>query len=146
MKTRTGFAVALLLAASVTFGQSSDARPYLTHSAAYETANIAKAKRNFLSSLHSSNEGVLESVLGHVTHMRIVLPNEDMRAIEERIEWLATHGPTPVLRYKAYLASMVFAAPAEYQSTTRADFESSDEFFGVITNGVHDKLFGDNRH
>jgi|WetSurMetagenome_2_1015567.scaffolds.fasta_scaffold441144_2 hypothetical protein len=147
MTIRTGIATALLLAATVAYGQDSHSaeRPYLTGRASYATANLTKAKTNFLASLHSTNEGVLESVLGHVTHMRIMLPQEDMSEIESRIEWIAVHGSTAVIRYKAYLASMVFDNPAEYAARVTSAFESSDEFFGSIATGVHDKLFGDNR-
>lgn len=137
MKTYTVIALGLTLAASMASGQESirqDAteRPHLSSTLSYTTTNLSKAKRGFVWTLKSNNDGVLESALAHIAKMRVVLPQEEMKEIEAVLGELASSGRTQVIRYKAYLATQVFASPSVFWEEAVAPHESSDEFFTAI--------------
>ncbi len=109
--------------------QAADERPCLSSKADYSATKLEKARKNFLASLNSENDGVAESAIAHVAHMRAMLPQEDLRDIEATVVELANGGRTPVIRYKAYLASLVFANPRMFSQEVTVDYASGDEFF-----------------
>jgi hypothetical protein len=149
MKTYTAITLGLTLAASAAFGQVSasrtaDERPYLSNSLNYNAANLSQAKKSILWTLKSENDGVLESVLGQIAHMRVKLPREDMKNIEAALTDLANYGRTPVIRYKAYLATLVFANPEMFHQEVTKDYTSSDEFLSAIASRLQHTMLGYN--
>lgn len=149
MKAYTAITLGLTLAASAALGQVSvrqpaDERPYLSNTLNYSTARLPQAKKSILWTLKSENDGVVESVLGQIVHMRIMLPQEDMKDIEESLTRLASYGRTPVIRYKAYLATLVFANPGMFRQDVAANYASSDEFLGAIASRLQQTLLGAN--
>ncbi|HCV42293.1 MAG TPA: hypothetical protein DGH68_02325 [Bacteroidetes bacterium] len=145
MKATTAIALGLALAASTalsqgTLQQAADDWPYSPTAASYGTANLTQAKKVFQWSLESDNDGVVESVLGHIAHMRITLPQEAMKDIEAAVRELANNGRTPVIRYKAYLASLVFDNPSMFCQTVTNKYASSDELFGAIATRVQQTM------
>jgi hypothetical protein len=86
----------------------------------------------------------VESVIGQIAHMRIVLPQEDMKDIEASLTNLANYGRTPVIRYKAYLASLVFVNPGMFRQEAANDYASSDEFLSAIASRLQRTLLGFN--
>jgi hypothetical protein len=147
MKAYTAIALGLTLAASTALSQGSlqqvaDDMPYFSTAESYATANLTQAKKVFKWSLESDNDGVVESALGHIAHMRIMLPQEVMTDVEEAVTELAANGRTPVIRYKAYLVSLVFDNPTRFGQTVLNTYASSDELFGVIATQVQQTLLG----
>ena len=144
-----GFSLAagLILAAASAMGQASTPqtsqdRPCFSHELNYNKAKMPAAKRNYLWTLQSDNDGVVESVLAHVTQMRIMVPQEDMKDIEAILGRLALNGRTPIIRYKAYLATQVFASPELFDEITKADYESSDQFFTALASRLQKTMLG----
>ncbi len=144
-----GFTLAagLILATASTMGQTpapnaTDVRPYISSTVDYGTVKMPQVKKNFLWTLHSDNDGVLESCLGLVAQARIMLPQEDMKDIEATIGQLTTTGRTPVIRYKAFLASQAFASPEAFRDIVMADYESSDQFFTALAGRLQQTMLG----
>lgn len=140
-------AAGLILATVSAMGQISTPKtpqqwPCLSSAADYQTANIPVAKRNYLWTLQSENDGVVESALAHVTHMRIMLPQEDMKDIEAVLNQLANSGRTPVIRYTAYLATQVFAGPELFRGIAGTDYESVDQFFTALASRLQQTMLG----
>lgn len=147
MKAFTAITLGVTLATSAAFGQVSvsqaaDERPYLSNSLNYGSAKLPQAKKNILWTLGSDNNGVVESVIGQIAHMRIILPQEDMKDIEASLTNLANYGRTPVIRYKAYLASLVFVNPGMFRQEVANDYGSSDEFLSAIASRLQQTLLG----
>ena len=142
-------AAGLILATASVVGQTqqnSDERPCISNSINVATANIQNAKRNYLWTLQSDNDGVVESALAYVVQLRIILPREDMKAIESVVGDLALNGPTPVIRYKAYLATQVFANPQTFCEVASANYASSDQFFSALGLRLQQTMLGYSSH
>ena len=90
------------------------------------------------------NDGVAESALAHLTFLRIDLPQLDLKKIESTMINLAETGRTPVIRYKAYLASIVFESPASFAKALNTEAANSDLFFSVVASQVQKTLLGQN--
>ena len=137
----------IMLAIGSAWGQTtpagaSDNRPCLSNAVTYCTANMTQVKKNFLWSLDSENDGVVESSLAHVAQMRILLPREDLRSIEDAVNRLTTNGRTPVVRYKAYLASQAFVNPGLFSAVASTSYESSDDFFTALGTRLQQSMLG----
>jgi hypothetical protein len=117
-------------------------RPYLSGTLSYATANVPQAKKGFLWALKSDNDGAVESALAHIAQMRIMLPREEMKDIETALSQLAGSGRTQVIRYKAFLATQVFASPGLFQEEAAARYESGDEFFTAIASRLQRTMLG----
>ena len=145
---RYTLAAGLILGTASAMGQVprispvSQERPCISSTAHYATANLAQAKKNFLWTLQSDNDGVVESALAHVAQMRILVPNEDMRDIEVALAQLSNNGRTPVIRYKGYLATQVFASPALFARAAAVDYASGDDFFAAVALRLQQTMLG----
>ena len=125
-------AICIIFSTGILMGQTQYDRPFLSHSARYDSARMQHARKNFVASLNNDNDGVVESSIAHVVHMRIALPHNDMPEIERTLDELTTDGHSPVIRYKAYLATLVFSDPMGFRSVMSTDYESGDAFFSAI--------------
>ena len=140
-------AAGLILAATMASGQTSQTaaeRPCLSSKADYSVTRLERARKNFIASLNSENDGVAESALAQVAHMRAKLPGVNLPDIEATVDELANSGRTPVIRYKAYLASLVFAHPGMFSQETAVDYSSGDEFFTAIASRLQQTLLSHN--
>ena len=137
----------LILAAATAMGQGRQTTaelPCLSSKADYNVTRLEKARKNFLASLNSENDGVAESALAQVAHMRAMLPGADLPDLEATVEELASTGRTPVIRYKAYLAGLVFANPRMFSQEITVDYASGDEFFTAIASRLQQTLLSHN--
>lgn len=144
MKAYTLAAGVILAAATAMGQQQTNERPYLTSTVSYSDINLPKAARSFLSSLNSSNDGVVESAIAQVAYMRAALPMAELTDIERTVNELANTGRTPAIRYKAYLASLVFSNPTMFRNDTSVDYASGDEFFNALSVRLQQTLLGYN--
>lgn len=137
----------LILAAATAMGQGRQTaaeRPCLSSKADYSVTRLDKARKNFIASLNSGNDGVVESAIAQVAHMRAMLPQVDLSDIEAAVDELANSGRTPVIRYKAYLAGLVFANPRMFSQEITVDYASGDEFFTAIASRLQQTLLSHN--
>jgi hypothetical protein len=133
-------AICIFLSAGTLVGQTSIDRPFLSRSARYDSARLENAEKNFVVSLKFDNDGVVESSIAHVVHMRIALPLNDMSEIQQALDELTVNGHNPVIRYTAYLATLVFSDPQSFEPIMAMDYESSDAFFSAIATRVQKTL------
>jgi len=149
MKTYAIVTAGLFLASLPAMGQSKgqEVQVDTRHTAvvwSYEDGYIQKAIDNYSMALNSANDGLVESAIAHLTFIRIDLPQRDLKKIERTIGELAEKGRTPVIRYKAYLANLVFESPATFQKVVTTDATDSDLFFSFVGSEVQKTLFGHN--
>jgi hypothetical protein len=85
---------------------------------------------------------VIESALAHVVRMKMYLPELECPGLRQEISSLAVAGPNASLRYRAFLASLVFDAPAMFKEEAAREFNSSDELFNCIAKRVQLALLG----
>jgi hypothetical protein len=110
----------------------------------YNDEYIQKAIKNYEAALSSSNNGLVESALAHLTYIQINFPQTDLTKIRATIADLAESGSTPVIRYKAYLATIVLQNPASIMSGLKAESSDSNQFFSAVASKVQRTLLGAN--
>jgi hypothetical protein len=134
-------AVCIFLSAGTLIGRTEVDRPFLSHSTRYDSVRMENARKNFISDLQCDNDGVVQSTIAHVVHMRVALPRNDMARIQRILNELATNGHTSVIRYEAYLATVVFNDPLSFTPLMAEDYESSDGFFSAVALHLQRTLF-----
>ncbi len=112
----------------------------------YFHANLEAAKKNYLVTLRSDNDGLVISGLAQVTMMRHYVPAENLDAIQAEVNSLAVRGRTPEIRYKAYLSSLVFSSPELFPQETIWQSESPDQLFSSLAGTLQRELLSLNGH
>lgn len=148
MKTYKAITAALIFAASPAMGQPAtaqrtDTEGYFSRIESYKTMDLPKTCKSYAHCLKSENDGIVESALAHIAYTRLVLPTADLKEIRGEMEKLANSDRTPVIRYKAYLASMVFTSPGMFTRTPDTRYKNGDEFFSAVDSQLRHSLLGD---
>jgi hypothetical protein len=147
MKTYKAITAALIFAASPAMGQpataqQTDTKGYFCRIESYKTMDLPKASKNYAHCLRSDNDGIVESALAHTAYTKMMLPTADLKEIRTEVEKLANSDRTPVIRYKAYLASMVFTSPGLFTRTLDTRYKDGDEFFSAVDSQLRHSLLG----
>ena len=74
--------------------------------------------------------------------MQLLFPGDDLNEIELMMNLLANGGRTTGIRYKAYLASMIFQSRRLFDDLADRDYENGDQFFVVVANRLQQTLLG----
>ena len=149
MKAHAMVAAGLLFVSLPATGQgakqiAANEGSYFGSNSSYKTAYLDQAGKNYSMALKSTNDGIVESAIAYMTFMRITVPTLDLKENRAQIVRLSESGKTPVIRYKAYLATVVFDSPASFQDIVKEEYKNGDEFFDVIGKQVHRTLLGQN--
>jgi len=131
MRTYASILALVLITASTTLAGDKSVR-YFSDAERYQHVNPVVLERDYISSLHSMNDGVVESALAHATMMKLVLPSRSNRALYERVIDIAKTATSPELRYKAFLSGMVLSNPEMFINTNIREFNSPDELFAAL--------------
>lgn len=151
MNARTLLCGSLVLVGIAACARSQNAvgenvtKNYLSSRYSHLRANFEKVQRNYLAALASENEGVVQSAIAHVTKLRLVCPEREVRDLQTKISDLAVHGMTPAIRYRAYLASYVFDQPGLLLEEFKNDYRDDTELFNAIANRLQKSLLGYNQ-
>ncbi|MCC6396877.1 MAG: hypothetical protein IT282_07640 [Bacteroidetes bacterium] len=138
MKRMIAVAAATLLAAATTMSQDA----YFSSETRHKSANLANAEKRYVLSLKESNEGVVQSALAHIVHMKLMVPTAEFRSAEAEVKALSATSDSPTIRYKAYLASLVFENPELFRSGSGIAYDSPEELFASVASRVQVSLLG----
>lgn len=94
---------------------------------------INKAKENYLRSMDSDLNAIVESAIFITMEMKDRFPEYNYNKLIDRFNELATEGTTPVLRYKASLASLYFNFYPMFSDIKVVNKENPDLFFKQIS-------------
>ncbi len=94
---------------------------------------INKAKKNYLLSMDSEYNSVIESAIFVSMEMKDRYPEFDYSKLVNRFNELAIEGNSPTLRYKAQLASLYFNFYSMFSDIKIADKENPELFFKKIS-------------
>jgi hypothetical protein len=100
--------------------------------------------KNYTVTLESENERIVESALAIVTMVKLDLPQDELPMLKGKIDDLVTSGPSPVIRYKAYIASAVFTNPAMFKQESARNYNDSNELFGALSERLSQTLLSSN--
>jgi hypothetical protein len=147
MKTYTKLTAGLLFASFQALGQSngqglradpSNVSPLSSFTREY----VQNAITNYHVALNSANDGIVESAIANLAYIRIGLPQMDLGESRAAIAEIAESGRTPVARYKAYLATLVFENPESYVNALKTESTVSDRFFSGVAAEVQKTFLG----
>ena len=98
----------------------------------YQTADLSRFEKSFLCCLDCEVDAVVESAVSELTRLKLVQTTAESERIQEKIVALSMSGRSPGLRYKAYLASVVFANPLLFAEESGKPFTTQNEMFTAI--------------
>ncbi len=145
MKTYTMVAAGMLIASATAVGQGKTQHAacfasIFSHTEAY----VDNAAQNYTLLLSSSNDGVVESAIAHLTYLKMGSPERELSDAKKVIARLSETGRTPIIRYKARLSMMVFESPELFADGIYASSSEGNEFFLEIASRVQKTLLGQN--
>jgi hypothetical protein len=72
--------------------------------------------------------------------LRAAAPQLDLRVLHQRLGDVALSGATPTIRYKAFLATIVFENPQAFQEALPLEGSEGGPFFGTVSAHVSKML------
>lgn len=109
----------------------------------HRLTNLEKVVCRYGEALRCKNAGVQESALSHLVRMKLFVPELQCPNIQQDIASLAINGVTPTIRYKAYLASLVFDMPQVFTAERLSNFEDPEHLFGNVATRLQVALIGE---
>lgn len=132
-----------LTVVTVLMAASAAAQPaYFSGREKHRSADLDKIEFKYVLCLESCNTGVIESALAHVVQMKLYAPEKEFEALHARVNSLSVNGCNPIIRYKAYIAGLVFDNPEMFKSEQIRQFENPEELFGSLSNRLQVTLLG----
>lgn len=110
---------------------------YFSSKARHETADLDRAARRYIEAMAMRNEGVVESALAHAVVMKFCCPDHSFTGLQASINSLAVTSDSPSIRYRAYLAGLVFDSPELFAGEEQRNFEGTDELFQALAARVN---------
>ena len=99
---------------------------------------INDAPANYLNSLKSSNEGVVESAIFLSLKYHMFYPDNNVEKLKREIDKISQKSKSDRIRYKAYLAVQVLNS-SDFKSTIeKADYKDANQFFTMVSNELID--------
>jgi hypothetical protein len=140
MKTRMVFVV--LVAAGVVLqqahaqGEPQADQPVSVFASlsSYQRADLGRIEKSFLFCLDCEVDGVVESAIAELTRLKLIKTTAESERIQEKMADLSMSGRSPSVRYKAYLASVVFDNPLLFAAESGLPFTTQNELFSAIAN------------
>jgi hypothetical protein len=138
--------VAMLAAGSlpggVAQGTVPGVRPVFSAAARYHTADSRVLEHAYVGCLGSTNDGVVESAIAQAAWMKLALPDVPFKNIQAALGILSVNGGTATIRYKAYLAGLVFDDPAMFAREAAKEYSSSEHLFSALGQRLQSTLLG----
>ena len=111
---------------------------------AYTEKAVRRFEANYLACIASANEGVVESAIAHSVRMKWAIPSARLEDLRVALGTLAASGKTPAIRYKAYLAGMVFDAPVMFENEASQKYMWDEDLFDAVSARAQKALLGCN--
>ena len=112
----------------------------------YTETRVRSIEANYRACLKSSNDGVVESAIAHCVEMRWAFPSVQLEDLREGLGTLATGGKTAVIRYKAYLAGLVYDSPSIFSSESAREYTRDEDLFAAVSVRAEKVLLGFSGH
>ncbi len=129
--------VIVLLVVVVAFGAIAVAGPNDT---AVHNRIVDLSMKNFRQSLKSDIPGVVEGTIADVVIFKKLYPNLDFDGIVNRLNEVAETSKVPVISYKAHLASIYLAHPAQFEIVPDENSEQQDDVFRQLASQLQKQL------
>ena len=145
---KTGF---LIIAAGLVLATDPTARAQVALASAekvracarlesYQSFNVCRFERHFVNALKHEINGVVESTIREAALIKLAQPDAYCPRIKEELDRLATEGATPAIRFKAWLAVMVYENPDLFVQEGKRQFVSDEEVFTALSDRLKSTL------
>ena len=148
MKTWRALSAALLIGAVTLPAFAQDAktgesgRSFVSSAERYSRVYLKKACANYLASLKSPNDGVVESAIAEIARMKAILQKENFCDLKGELDRLSVSGRTAPIRYRAYLAALLLDNPDWFKEECCKQYTSSEELLTAISKHLQKTLVG----
>jgi hypothetical protein len=105
---------------------------------------ISWVDKGYSASLQSDNRGVVEAAITYVVRLKLASPESDFKRIKSQLDVLKESGETVSIRYKAYLAGVVFEHSEMFNSIDPARYEHAEELFGALSTRMQEAFLSYN--
>ena len=89
----------------------------------YKNRDLVDVEKAYVLCLRSDNAGVVESGLGHAINVKLLFPTVEFPALKKGIDSATRTGATASIRYRAYLAALVFENPAMFSNIEKKVYD-----------------------
>ena len=137
-KQMIALTIATALMAAATVAQPA----YFSSRERHHAAHLDKAAQRYTECLESCNTGVIESALAQAVLMKLYVPEKEFEGLREKISSLSVNGCNPTIRYKAYLASLVYDDPELFAQEQGQSFSDAEALFSSVSNRLQVTLLG----
>jgi len=110
--------------------------------AAYTEKAIHRFEANYRACFASANAGVIESAIAQSVRMRWAIPSARLEELRMALGTLAESGKTPAIRYKAYLAGLVYDAPVMFEEESAQKYVWDEDLFDAVSARAQKALLG----
>ncbi|KAF0151537.1 MAG: hypothetical protein FD143_1836 [Ignavibacteria bacterium] len=97
-----------------------------------EKEKVERILKNFLFALQFDNTGVVESAILNSMELKARYPEYDFKRVQDKLNALAIDGETPVIKYRAQLASLYYSNYTLFGNITFEDKENPERIFSAI--------------
>lgn len=104
--------------------------------------NVRRIEKNYAACLTSANDGVVESAIAQSVRMRWALPAAHLEGLRSGLGNLSDRGKTVSIRYKAYLAGLVFDSPTIFNPGLGENCVWDEDLFTAINLRAQQALLG----
>jgi hypothetical protein len=139
------FAAVLMAAVAVPAPGQSAGNPAGNPSpspARFTETRVRSIEANYRSCLASANDGVVESAIANAVRMRWALPTAELEGLRGSLGTLAAGGKTAAIRYKAYLAGLVFDSPSMFSGDSGEEYAWDEDLISAIGVRAQNALLG----
>ena len=101
-----------------------------------EKTKVEKNLKNFLLAMSCENTGVVESSIIICVELKALYPQYDLKKVEDKLNSLAVNGETPVIRYRALLASLYYSNYPIFANLKIVDKDNPEKTFRAIIDRI----------
>jgi hypothetical protein len=112
--------------------------------ASLKSSVVRRIEKNYMACLTSANEGVVESAIAQSVRMKWALPSAQLEDLRLSLGKLAVGGMSVSIRYKAYLAELVYDSPSIFNPGVGENCVWDEDLFAAISSRAQKVLLGYN--
>ena len=101
-----------------------------------EKTKVEKNLKNFLLAMSCENTGVVESSIIICVELKALYPQYDLKKVEDKLNSLVVDGETPVIRYRALLASLYYSNYPIFANLKIVDKDNPEKTFRAIIDRI----------
>lgn len=109
-----------------------------------EKTKVEKNLKNFLLAMSCENTGVVESSIIICVELKALYPQHDLKKVEDKLNSLAVDGETPVIRYRALLASLYYSNYPIFANLKIVDKDNPEKTFRAIIDRIENYRIASN--